>query len=677
MKKTLFYLLPILLIAAMCVGLASCGDDDDVINIRREENNDKKDENKNNYKYDDTSNPFTIEAIGSGTITFKNRATGCVMYKVNDGAVQSIAAGTNCQIPVSAGQKIMFFGNNATYYHNDEGSNISGTADFYAYGNIMSLITSTGYSTAKTLMGANTFSELFSESTHLKSHSAKPLLLPATTLTEGCYSTMFYNCYNLTTAPELPAKTLARDCYTCMFMGCSKLNYVKCLAEGINGSFDYESYLSCWLEDVSSSGTFIKASNSSWSSYYIPSSWTVINNGEEEPDEEEEQDETYPDIQSTPLTLEAISDGTITFKNKAAGSVIYKIDGGETQTIKTNTNKTINVIVGQKVRFWGNNATYCPNNESSNISSTAECYVYGNIRSLINSNNFATNTTLTKDRTFEYLFSNNANLKSNPSKPLVLPAISLSEKCYQYLFSNCTGLTVAPELPATTLAVRCYFAMFTGCTGLTVAPKLPATTLAEGCYANIFSRCTGLTDAPKLPATTLAKGCYTYMFNECANLKTAPALPATTLAERCYSCMFAECTNLKTASALPAKNLAKECYQSMFWNCTSLTVAPSLPATTLIDYCYSQMFYRCRSLVTAPTLPATMLVSNCYYRMFYGCTNLNYVKCMAEDISANNCTKEWLKNVAAEGTFEAVIGTDWSDGPSGTPMGWTTSYELW
>ena len=627
MKKTLFYLLPILLIAVMCVGLASCGDDDDVINIRREENNDKKDENKDNYKYDDTSNPFTIEAIGSGTITFKNRATGSVIYKVDGGAVQTIAAGTNCQIPVSPGQKIMFFGNNASYYPGDEPSNISGTADFYAYGNIMSLITSTGYSTAKTLMGANTFSELFSESTHLKSHSAKPLLLPATTLTEGCYSSMFYNCYNLTTAPELPTKTLAGDCYTCMFMGCSKLNYVKCLAEGINSSFDYESYLSCWLEDVSSSGTFIKASNSSWSSYYIPSSWTVINNGEEEPDEEEEQEETYPDIKSTPLTLEAISDGTITFKNKAAGSVIYKIDGGEEQTIGAGRTTNISVTAGQKVRFFGNNATYYDDYffESSNVSSTAEFYAYGNIMSLVSSTDYANATTLTKDYTFFGFFESNTGLKSHPSKPLVLPATTLTNYCYRSMFCDCTGLTKAPALPATTLARECYCHMFHGCDNLTSTPVLPATTMAVSCYAYMFRYCDGLTSAQKLPAMTLAKGCYAGMFDGCKNLTSAPELPATTLADNCY-----------------------------YW-----------------------MFDGCKSLTSAPVLPATTLVENCYYRMFYGCTNLNYVKCMAEDISANNCTKEWLKNVAAEGTFEAVIGTDWSDGPSGTPMGWTTSYELW
>lgn len=47
--------------------------------------------------------------------------------------------------------------------------------------------------------------------------------LPATTLAHSCYSYMFYNCGNLTTAPALPATTLADDCYNGMFQDCTKI----------------------------------------------------------------------------------------------------------------------------------------------------------------------------------------------------------------------------------------------------------------------------------------------------------------------------------------------------------------------------------------------------------------------------------------------------------------------
>ena len=47
--------------------------------------------------------------------------------------------------------------------------------------------------------------------------------LPATTLTNYCYKSMFQGCTSLTTAPNLPATTLTDWCYGNMFFGCSKL----------------------------------------------------------------------------------------------------------------------------------------------------------------------------------------------------------------------------------------------------------------------------------------------------------------------------------------------------------------------------------------------------------------------------------------------------------------------
>ena len=90
--------------------------------------------------------------------------------------------------------------------------------------------------------------------------------------------------------------------------------------------------------------------------------------------------------------------------------------------------------------------------------------------------------------------------------------------------------------------------MFYGCTSLTSAPSLPATTLAEYCYSYMFGSCTGLTAAPSLPATTLADYCYQSMFQSCTNLTAVPSLPATTLKNRCYYNMFNGCTKIKLSS---------------------------------------------------------------------------------------------------------------------------------
>lgn len=149
-------------------------------------------------------------------------------------------------------------------------------------------------------------------------------------------------------------------------------------------------------------------------------------------------------------------------------------------------------------------------------------------------------------------------------------------------------------------------------------------------------------------------------------------LPSDTLTNSCYFDMFKSCTNLTTAPELPATTLAYGCYEGMFKNCSSLVSAPSLPATTLAKSCYIFMFQNCTSLTRAPELTATTLADFCYATMFNGCTNLNYIKCLATDMSAENCTQYWVGNVAATGTFVKNSAATWNvTGEDGIPSGWT------
>ena len=216
--------------------------------------------------------------------------------------------------------------------------------------------------------------------------------------------------------------------------------------------------------------------------------------------------------------------------------------------------------------------------------------------------------------------------------------------------------------------------IFCGCTKLISAENLilPATTLAHGCYESMFEKCTSLTKAPILPATKLAPVCYSGMFVKCSSLTTPPKLPATELASGCYEGMFVGCSSLTTAPELPATTLAPSCYSYMFELCSSLTTAPELPATTLTNQCYIYMFHQCTGLTTAPELPATTLTYQCYKYMFYKCKNLNYVKCLATDISATECTSAWLADVSSSGTFVKDANmTGWTTGYNGIPSGWT------
>ena len=298
---------------------------------------------------------------------------------------------------------------------------------------------------------------------------------------------------------------------------------------------------------------------------------------------------------STPLTLEALTAGTIIVTSPKAG-MQYSLNGGAKTAVPDGT--PIDVAVGDKVAFYGNgiSITSYYGTKIGGNGDGFKCKVYGNIMSLVDETGFATAITLTANYTFNSLFQNNAKLTD--ASGLLLPATTLAEYCYNSMFYGCSSLTAAPELKAQTLTNRCYLAMFCGCTSLATAPALPAETLAENCYYRMFEGCTSLTTAPALPATTLANSCYERMFEGCTNLTTAPALPATALANSCYYRMFYGCTSLATAPALPATALANSCYYRMFQNCTSLTTAYVKAAyTDGNDECFD-MFYGCTAAGT-------------------------------------------------------------------------------
>ena len=384
---------------------------------------------------------------------------------------------------------------------------------------------------------------------------------------------------------------------------------------------------------------------------------------------------TGDNMLTTPLTLEAKTDGTIHIEEPTDG-MKYKKNTDDKVTISTTAAIDITVSAGDKVQFFGNGTSITSYSDNSHTTAikygTADCYIYGNIMSLVDESGFASATSVSANA-FRNLFADNRELYNHPTKRLVLPATTLAENCYYSMFASCKWLTVAPALPATTLADHCYKSMFSRCWNLTVAPALPAQTLAECCYYCMFQDCRGLTVAPALPATTLAGGCYTGMFKDCSRLTVAPALPATTLATTCYSSMFQGCSSLTVAPTLSATTLAEGCCLEMFKACTSLTTAPAtLPATTLAYSCYQRMFSGCSSLTNAPVLPAPTLTEACYCQMFFQCSSLSAVTCLATNISGNMTTYQWLYGVAANGTFTKTSGmTSWQTGVDGIPSGWT------
>lgn len=275
---------------------------------------------------------LTFNIINSGTITFENYGQGDSMsqktiYYSNDDGITWIAFSNT--LNVTSGQKILFKGNNDTYSiqkdstHTTRYYSFGGTASFNASGNIMSLIGGDNFKNTTTF-GTYAFRNLFGGSkivnainlvlpvTTLTNYCytsmfenctsliTSPKLsatllargcysdtfygctslitapeLPATTLAENCYYSMFNNCTSLTIAPKLPAITLVNNCYIQMFKNCSSLNYIKAMFTTTPST----SYTNNWVSGVSSTGTFVKNSAAAWnvtSNNGIPTGWTVV-----------------------------------------------------------------------------------------------------------------------------------------------------------------------------------------------------------------------------------------------------------------------------------------------------------------------------------------------------------------------------------------------------------------
>ena len=244
---------------------------------------------------------------------------------------------------------------------------------------------------------------------------------------------------------------------------------------------------------------------------------------------------------------------------------------------------------------------------------------------------------------------------------------------------RCGGNVMSLCNYATTITQSyCFNSLFQN-TSIITTPCLPATTLAEYCYQYMFNGCTSLVNAPELPATTLANYCYYYMFQGCTSLVNTPSvLLATELGSYCCNYMFRGCTSLVNAPELPATTLADDCYYGMFYGCSSLVNAPSvLPATTLASSCYSYMFYNCSSLVNAPELPATTLNTDyCYNNMFRGCASLKHIKAMFTTTPSSTYTNNWLTNAKNTSVcvFEYNPEAEWVNsftrGTSTVPSNW-------
>ena len=393
---------------------------------------------------------------------------------------------------IKNGETILWKADGCTFdYIDGDNCYFSSDDEYNVYGNIMSLIYEDDFADKNALLEGHLFFGLFDSNDIV---SAENLVLPATTLTEGCYGSMFTDCMTLTTGPTLPATTLTESCYNSMFGGCFRLNFVKMLATDISAT----NCLYNWIYSETT-GTLIinKDYDGLRSTLNVPYTWTILN--------EDETPHIFPrDYSEEYLTFDCIDkDGGDNFdfniplggNDISVTSVSYSLDNGQTWTTYTNEgddiNISLNLSAGDKILLKGNARNYAsiffngdsPDEYSSNIHLTGDWSIYGNIMSLFYDDNFAGKRTFPKNgsENSKYncagLFYQNDECNMGDLSNLILPATTLTECCYYMMFADCPdNITKAPELPAITLATGCYANMFTGCSTLNYVKAMFTTT---------------------------------------------------------------------------------------------------------------------------------------------------------------------------------------------------------
>ena len=433
--------------------------------------------------------------------------------------------------------------------------------------------------------------------------------LPATTLAARCYYHMFYNCTSLTQAPELPATTLAIYCYYWMFTGCTSLTKAPVLPATTLASYCYHGM------------------------FYGFTSLTQA-----------------PELPATTLANDCYNN---MFRNC------------------TSLNQAPELPATQL---------------------TAYCYIS--------------------------MFESCTSLIQAPE----LPATTLSSGCYEYMFSGCTKLNYVKCL-ATDISATNSTAHWLEDVATTGDFYTPVTTRwANNSYSGIPQGWTrhDITPDPPTPPEPEKPDLDTFdpnvpfcienvgdvpveigMYDVTSNIRNtceisynnkdwiiynlavdpSPSdikkITLSNKGDRVYikSNHFGTTMSPTPYTRIKVLNESDTTKIQARGNIASLNYALydeyKTKYNSTENSCYLGLFMSCKSLIKAPDLVAASLSKSCYMDMFKGCTNLKYIKCNATDISASNCTFEWVRGVASKGNFYTPASTNWTSGISGIPQGWT------
>lgn len=366
---------------------------------------------------------FTTVPLQSSTFTF-NSTRNTLEYSLDSGATWTSG---NTTPTVQAGNKVYWRGTNLSTAYPTGIGRFSSTGNFEVEGNVMSLHFGNNFVGQTNLSGKqNALEGLFSGCTNLI--ASRNLSLPATSLDEFCYHTMFLECSGMTSVPSiLPATSLESECYSSMFNGCSSITTVPTLPATTLADYCYNAMFAGCNSLTSVPNNLLPATTMA-DNCYNAMFWGCQNL------------EYSPELPATTLADKC-----------------YFYMFGECQSL-----------------------VEAPNLPATTLAYQCYARMFYHCQSLTTVHKLSA-TTLA-DACYLDMFSNCENITSVPSD--MLPATTLADYCYQGMFGGCIKLVNPPDLPAPTLTTGCYKSLFYSCVFLNNVKCLATNKSASECTKN-------------------------------------------------------------------------------------------------------------------------------------------------------------------------------------------------
>lgn len=208
-----------------------------------------------------------------------------------------------------------------------------------------------------------------------------------------------------------------------------------------------------------------------------------------------------PSPLATPFTIKALENGTSVgiANNNDPGwvSLDYKVNDGAWTSYTIGDQ--ISLDEGDTVSFSGNNSTGFTRDGYSEYKVSTQAgtiQLFGNIMSLL-TGNFVNATDFSFLQDSKSVFSNFCSFNSSiiHTSGLILPASSVPNTGYYWMFFSQGNLQTPPQILATEFNHESCWAMFINCYSLTSGPQIFATSSYQSdSFAMMFNNCLNLSE---------------------------------------------------------------------------------------------------------------------------------------------------------------------------------------